>query len=321
VKNGLIKRGNLADGYSLTYQGFDEIESAILNPHVSTSHFPPSIAAYANTSDNFKAGISEIKQKRASFLRKAYDLSNEDTTIMINQLEVGKLLNIDDITIRKIMEYLEASGRIEYLSSELFTISQLGVIEVEGPLQDTADIDSISLWVNLYPTLETAYDIIIHLLEDVNTKCKAKFGCIIFNANAKTLKEFRNDINSLKADSRNKNAFTLLVARVASIIDDVDSRSLLQRVSQCPDNNQSLNLIECLFNSNRLNYDKSLFNTLRLLRSLRNKIPPIHLGEHDAIKIYQFLSIDHSSDDWGKAADTYVAEFIACLKNMASALN
>lgn len=316
----LIVGKALGGGYSLTYQAFDEVEGAIIRSHVPTMHFPPNIAMYSYVGENTKEDIINIRKKRSSFLKKAYEISAGDSGVMMKAFEIGKLLGFDEVTINKVYEYLEESGRIEYrFLGGGFSISHAGLKEIEEPMLDTPDLYDISIWTNSYPTLEFAYDKIIDLLDEINIKCQARIGCKIFMANAKVLKEFRNDIESLRNDSRNRNAFVLLVARVASIIDEVDTQNIGRRISMAHEN-KSLNLITALFDCNDISYSIHLFKTLRMLRDLRNKISPIHSADHKANEIYQYIGIDPNSDNWGRAADLYVTQFINCLEMISSAL-
>lgn len=314
----LIERKALGEGYSLTYQGFDEIEGSIINPNISTPHFMPNIIKYVKVTDTIKNDIINSRKNRALFLAKAYEAANGDTRVIIDGYELAKSLNFDKSTFKQIYEYLEASGRIEHhYSGGGFSLTQLSLNEIEEPIQDNS-YDSV--WVNMYPILESAYDTIIDDLDQINTYCKARIGCKIFTANAKILKDLRNDMELLKADSRDRNAFVLIVACVASIIDQVEVDDMLKYIKKTSADKRSVNLTEQLFEANDIKYDNILFEKLRRIRSLRNKIQPIHPADHEALEIFQYLDIDPEDNDWGKAAEIYISGFIDCLDMIKRAL-
>ena len=125
-------------GTCITYQGIDEIEHSIEHPESHTAHFPvysiDSIEHGKRTIQVFD--IKDIKDKRFQFLKKAYDLIEDEGYNFVNAFNISEFLNLDksngNILMKKIYEYLENKGLIKSIfSGGSFIVTNLGIRNIE----------------------------------------------------------------------------------------------------------------------------------------------------------------------------------------------
>lgn len=81
--------------------------------------------------------LQELKEKRFQFIHKLYEASAGDEHYIVNEQDIGKVLNLPEKEIPKVSQYLVGEGLIKYRALGGFiAITHEGVIEVENALSE-----------------------------------------------------------------------------------------------------------------------------------------------------------------------------------------
>lgn len=73
----------------------------------------------------------DAQRKRFRFLKKLYDLTNEDTSVYINPIEFGTELGLADSEIERISEFLDSEDLIDFDIRDFVCITHKGIVEIE----------------------------------------------------------------------------------------------------------------------------------------------------------------------------------------------
>jgi hypothetical protein len=77
--------------------------------------------------------IDEIKQKRFQYLYELYEITNADSLIGVNFMEVGNKLGFSTEDSNRISDYLENEGLLKFYGSQA-SITHMGIVHVENAL-------------------------------------------------------------------------------------------------------------------------------------------------------------------------------------------
>ena len=116
------------------------------------------------------------------------------------------------------------------------------------------------------------------------------------------------------------NSFVLLLAGIASMIDNVHNDALKEEWIKEPSSG-SINLIEEFLRAKNVNYDKSSLDKLRKLHKLRLTIPPVHNGEQEAIVNLKAFGITYPIRDWEEAGRKCLREFVSSIHKLVTNLS
>lgn len=161
-------------------------------------------------------------------------------------------------------------------------------IEVESKVVETTDVTR---------------DDVITLIDSFNVLSKVHLGCQVFINNAMTLAGLSRAVKS-------KEEFTLIMATIASIINEVHTQDILNQLDTKPKEPGSINLIEHLLQQ------KDSIETLRKLYRLRSKMRPIHSGEHEIVPVLIELGINYPDSNWDQAARKCIKLFLLSIQSL-----
>jgi len=120
---GLVDSKALATA-SITHEGIKELENMRIGSGKGTNHFLSSVDASLTNEDEIKS----IKDKRTSFLKKAYELSKGSLAQPVSAFKIMDILGYDKKTLERIYFYLEDEGLIKtFALGGEFTITQKGI--------------------------------------------------------------------------------------------------------------------------------------------------------------------------------------------------
>jgi hypothetical protein len=109
---------------------------------------------------------------------------------------------------------------------------------------------------------------------------------------------------------KSKEEFTLIMATIASIINEVHTQDILNQLDTKPKEPGSINLIEHLLQQ------KDSIETLRKLYRLRSKMRPIHSGEHEIVPVLIELGINYPDSNWDQAARKCIKLFLLSIQSL-----
>lgn len=161
--------------------------------------------------------------------------------------------------------------------------------------------------------IENLSDIVTDLIDTIfnlNELSKSKFGFKIFKDDSKLL-------NDLRKKGNDEEWFTLLIARIAAIIDNVYYDDIRQVLTRTPKPG-SINLIEEFLISKNITYDKASLDRLRILHRLRSTKRPIHNGEQTSIQILNDLGISYPVADWQYAGKVCLNQLLSSIKDIVT---
>jgi hypothetical protein len=162
-------------------------------------------------------------------------------------------------------------------------------------------------------TRDVTRDDVITLIDSFNVLSKVHLGCQVFINNAKTLA-------GLSMPVKSKEEFTWIMATIASIINEVHTKDILNQLDTKPKESGSINLIEHLLQQKNVTYDKDSIETLRKLYRLRSKMRPIHSGEHEIVPVLIELGINYPDSNWDQAARKCIKLFLLSIQSLVKNL-
>jgi hypothetical protein len=212
----------------------------------------------------------------------------------------------------KINENIPAKQAVLHLVHNERKIQTYSVqIESSGPsFKDILIDDHIGIDVpQVVETTDVSRDDVITLIDSFNNLSKLHLGCKVFINNAKTLAGLSRPVKS-------KEDFTLIIATIASIIDEVYTQDIRNQLDPKPKEPGSINLIEHLLQQKNVTYDTDSIETLRKLHRLRSNMPPIHSGEDKIISILIGLGINYPDNNSDQAARKCIKLFFQSIQSL-----
>ena len=210
---------------------------------------------------------------------------------------------IEKIGVKQAVLYLvhkEKKIQTYYIQIELASPSLKDI-----PIHNYVGIDV----PDVVETTDVTRDDVITLIDSFNVLSKVHLGCKVFINDAKTLAGLSRRVKS-------KEEFTLIVATIASIINEVYTQNILNQLDTKPKETGSINLIEHLLQQKNVTYDKNSIETLRKLYRLRSKMRPIHSGEHEIVTTLKDLDINYPDTNWDQAARKCLKIFLLSIQNL-----
>jgi hypothetical protein len=134
IRNARLVDSKALGTASITNEGIEEFENAILRPNERTTNFPSRISEILSKESRELRNheIETIQSQRRAFLAKAYELSKGSSMQRISAFEIGNLLHYNQQTIERIYFYYQDKRIIKpFATGGKFTITHEGIEQAE----------------------------------------------------------------------------------------------------------------------------------------------------------------------------------------------
>jgi hypothetical protein len=254
------------------------------------SEFRLTVIYYLRSGDQSSSNIA-FKSQEKDTLYKEFEINERRENIVVEQADLQLVHNE-----KKIQTY---HVKLESTGSSF----------KDSPIHDYVGIDVSQI----AETTDIIREEVINAIDSFNVLSENHLGCKVFVNDAKTLA-------GLSGPVKNKTDFTMKIASIASIINEVHTQDILDQVKTRPEKSGSINLIEHLLQQENVTYDKDAIETLRKLYHLRSKMRPIHSAEYEIVLTMKELGINYLHPNWDQAAKICLNHFLVSIQSLLSNL-
>jgi hypothetical protein len=145
---------------------------------------------------------------------------------------------------------------------------------------------------------------IIQSLYNLNIVFKNKFGFKIIKDNSMIL-------DSLRKTGNDRDWFTSLLAKLATLIDDIYYDEIKGQLRGTKET-KSIKLLKEFFDKENVNCDSAL-GQLSSIHALRSNMLPTHKGEEKAVPLLEKIGVSYPISDWLSAGIKVLKEFLSAI--------